>query len=219
MLEASAMAVVEETKERLLFAAGQVFAEKGFQNATVREICQKAEANIAAVNYHFGDKERLYIEAVKKAHNCRSEAFPLPLWAPETPPSERLRNFIENLLERMFDETSPDWFLPLLLREMAEPTTAVAELIHETIGPHFEILLAILKEVMPARTPEKRLRYIGLSIVGQCFACRTGRPIVEALLGPKLAPQMSRQLLTESIVHFSLAALGLEPPLTEGAAP
>ena len=56
-----------ETRRRLLDAAGEVFAEKGFAKATVREICQKAEANIAAVNYHFGDKEKLYAAVLPTA--------------------------------------------------------------------------------------------------------------------------------------------------------
>ena len=47
------------TRQRVLEAAGEVFAERGFRAATVREICQRAKANLAAVNYHFGDKERL----------------------------------------------------------------------------------------------------------------------------------------------------------------
>jgi AcrR family transcriptional regulator len=48
-----------QTREALLEAAAQVFAELGFRAATVREICQRARANIASVNYHFGDKENL----------------------------------------------------------------------------------------------------------------------------------------------------------------
>ena len=50
-----------ETRERLLEAAGAVFAERGFRDATIREICERANAkNVAAVHYHFGEKEELY---------------------------------------------------------------------------------------------------------------------------------------------------------------
>ncbi len=46
-----------ETRQRLIEAVGEVFAERGFRAATVRDICQRAQANVAAVNYYFGDKE------------------------------------------------------------------------------------------------------------------------------------------------------------------
>jgi AcrR family transcriptional regulator len=213
------MVLAEDTRERLLMAAGQVFAEKGFQAATIREISQKAEANVAAINYHFGDKERLYIEAVKAAHLCRGDAFPLPEWEPGTSPAVRLRHFIENLLERMLGEGDAEWHHLLLMREMMQPTEAVAALVRDTIRPHFEILLSILAEVMPAGTADAELRYIGLSIIGQCFAYRTGKPIVEGLLGPELAARLTRQQLARNVVGFSLAALGLTPPLGKESAP
>ena len=50
------------TRKRLLAAAGRVFAEKDYRNATIAEICRLAGTNIAAVNYHFSDKETLYLE-------------------------------------------------------------------------------------------------------------------------------------------------------------
>ena len=62
-------------------AAGEIFAERGFDGTTVRDICQRAGANIAAVNYYFGDKQRLYVEAVVQAHRWRMEQAPLPDWA------------------------------------------------------------------------------------------------------------------------------------------
>jgi len=58
----------DDARTRILNVAGPIFAEKGFQATTIREICGQANVNVAAVNYHFGDKERLYTEAVKRAH-------------------------------------------------------------------------------------------------------------------------------------------------------
>ncbi len=52
----------EETRRRLLDAAERLFAEKGFDGASVREITTSAGCNLAAVNYHFGSKENLYRE-------------------------------------------------------------------------------------------------------------------------------------------------------------
>ena len=56
--------IEQSTKKRLIEAAGSLFADKGFKETTVRDICEQAGANVAAVNYHFGDKEKLYGEVI-----------------------------------------------------------------------------------------------------------------------------------------------------------
>src|SRR5580658_9085542 len=90
-----------ETRQRLLDAAGRAFAEFGFRDATVRDICKRASANVAAVNYHFGDKERLYAAAIDYWVRQSYEKFP-PLMgvAPQDPPLQRLRAFVVSLLLR-----------------------------------------------------------------------------------------------------------------------
>ena len=75
----------DTTKARLLEAAGEEFAEKGFEGATIRSIIERARANIAAVNYHFGDKERLYIQAVIEAHRCGVDMEPVCMDAAHSP--------------------------------------------------------------------------------------------------------------------------------------
>jgi len=67
----------EAKKERLLAVAGDVFIEKGFRDATVAEICSRAEANISAVNYHFGSKEALNQEAWRHSFTESLKTYPL----------------------------------------------------------------------------------------------------------------------------------------------
>src|SRR3712207_5289373 len=100
----------DPTRQRLLEAAGEVFAEAGFRAATVREICTRAGANVAAVNYHFGDKERLYTEVLKYAHRCAIVKYPPGMGlAPEAPAEQRLRGFVMSFLSRMLDDGRPAW--------------------------------------------------------------------------------------------------------------
>src|ERR1700722_12315497 len=82
-----------EPRVRLLEAAGQIFAEKGFKGGTVREIIQRAGVNIAAVNYYFRDKEGLYVEAVKAAA-CGRLPLENLVWPDGTPPEGKLADFI-----------------------------------------------------------------------------------------------------------------------------
>jgi AcrR family transcriptional regulator len=207
----------DETRNRLLQAAGQVFAEKGFAGASVREICQCAGIhNIAAVNYYFRDKERLYIEAVKSVCQGQNLKFPFPDWPAATPPVEKLRDFIRTLVSRMLGENSPPWHRQLFLRELAQPTAACAELVQNHIRPSAEALGCILQELLPD-LPDRKRALIAFSIVGQCFFHRFARPIIELLVGADEYRAYGSKLLAEHITQFSLAALGLAGPIKASA--
>src|SRR5882672_9983302 len=92
----------DATRQHLLEAAGEVFAEVGFRAATVREICQRAGANIAAVNYHFGDKEQLYAAVLKESFRSAIEKYPANFGLPaKATPEQRLRAFIHSFLCRI----------------------------------------------------------------------------------------------------------------------
>ncbi len=116
----------DDTRSRLLEAAGEVFAERGFHNATIREICLKARANIAAVNYHFRDKEGLYRAVLDFTAGCALAKYPIGGGAgAEVPARERLALFIRTYLSRLLDEGRPAWHGKLIAREMMEPTPAL----------------------------------------------------------------------------------------------
>lgn len=207
------MAASDDTQRRLLEAAGQVFAEKGFQAATVREICQRAEANIAAVNYYFRDKEQLYKAALNNAFQCRLDQLLIPKWSPDVSPAEKLRTLIRMIVTQMGSTTKLPWQMQLLLRELSQPSEAGEELVREFIRPIYEVLWSILREVLPAGTPEERIHLIGFSIVGQCFYLRVARAVIGLVVGEQEHHRYDPERLADHICEFSLAALGLDKAL------
>lgn len=201
---------MDPTRERLLDAAGQAFAERGYRAATIREISRRAKVNIAAINYHFRDKEHLYIEAVKRAHRSRIEEVPLPEWAPGTPPARKLKDFIRMLLNRLLNERSPEWYTQLMMREIFQPTAACVEVVREYIGPTFSKLLEVLDEVLPEGASASVRHRTAFSIVGQCTHYRLARPIIALLLPTEEFKSYDVDTLAEHISTFTLRALGLD---------
>jgi AcrR family transcriptional regulator len=200
--------MTDVTRQRLLEAAEEIFADKGFTAASVREICSRAEANIAAVNYYFGDKERLYMEAVKFAHRGCTEGTPFPEWDVTTPPVQKLRDFIRVMVARMLSPQSPA-SLQLMMREMAHPTEACVQVVREYIQPIAQKLSAILAELMPQATERERT-LVAFSIVGQCHFYRSNRAVASLLIGEQEFQRFDAALVADHVTKFTLRALGLD---------
>ncbi len=206
------MGTDRDTRERLLDAAGPVFAERGFQAATVREICQKAGVNVASVNYHFGDKEKLYYETVMQARQQRARKFPFPDWTEETPADRKLCDFVETLLNRMLRPEMP-WQSRLMMREVLDPTAVCQDLMREFFRPQFELLMSILAELIGQETPSFVLRRIAFSVMGQCLLYRVAGKAVK-MLTPEDEHEQFFDIpeLAQHISYLSLAACGHRPP-------
>jgi AcrR family transcriptional regulator len=204
----------EATKARLVEAAGEEFAAKGYEGATIREICKRAGANVAAVNYHFGDKEQLYILAVIEAHRCGVE-MPPESDAMEGAPAEQLRRYIRHFLDNVLALDDAGWHHALMLREMIAPTDASTTLVRDVIRPKFERLVAILRRLHPDADP-RRLHATAFSVVGQCLHYRMARPIARRLIGEAAYAALDLDYLTDHITAVTLAALGIGPPLDFG---
>jgi AcrR family transcriptional regulator len=202
----------QDPRLRILSSAGPIFAEKGFEAATVREICRAAGVNGASINYYFGDKENLYVETVRRARQMRAAEVPMPELAPELPAEERLRMFTRTMLRRMIGAPETSWQSRLMMREVVQPTRACRQMVEEYIRPEFNRLLGILDELLPGDVPQHVRQQIGFSLVGQCLFYRVARGVVSMLVAPEEAGEAyTIERLAEHISGLVLASLGRAP--------
>jgi len=207
------------TRERLLDAAGAIFAEQGFRAATVRDICERAGANVAAVHYHFHDKAQLYAAVLQHAHGCALERFPTRDPAmPAAPAAQRLQVFVRAFLQRIFDAGQPAWFGRLIAREMIEPTPALDALVRSSIRPQCELLMGIVRDLLGPAATDERVRWSVASIVGQCVFYHHSRPVITRLFPEQRYAPEDIARLAEHIAGFSACALAALRAEAEGAA-
>jgi AcrR family transcriptional regulator len=210
----------DDIKSRLIESAGEAFAEKGYDAVGVREICQTAGANVAAVNYHFGDKRGLYIACLRHAQTCNVDDQANPNWPPDFNPADKLREFIRGMLESKLNASRPRWHLELMLREMGRPTDACREIVEDYIRPMANTLGAILQELMPDSVWNDRTWLIGFSIVSQVLFYYENQPVIRILMGSENFESLNVDVLTDHISRFCLAALGQGAPvLADKASP
>jgi TetR/AcrR family transcriptional regulator, regulator of cefoperazone and chloramphenicol sensitivity len=154
-------------KEKLLAAAGDVFIEKGFRDATVAEICARAEANISAVNYHFGSKEALYQEAWRHSFTESLKAYPMNGGVSETASAEeRLRGQLASLIQRIADENNKDFFIAQM--EIINPTGLLQEVMKTELIPMRQQTLALVRELLGPEATEQQVHYCEISIISMC---------------------------------------------------
>jgi AcrR family transcriptional regulator len=200
------------TDQALLRAAGEVFADRGYRGATVREICRRAGANVAAVNYHFGGKQALYTAVLKHAYRCALEKHPSDFGvSPGALPEDRLRAFVRSLITRVMEEGPGSWRGRLIAREMVEPTSALDRLVREEIRPQADLLGSIVQEILGPSASEATVRLCGCSIMSQCTFYFNCQPVLQRLFPQQSLSPSSVDKLADHIVTFSLAALRQYP--------
>lgn len=193
------------TERRLLEAAGEIFAEYGYRAATVRQICEAAAANVAAVNYHFGDKEGLYLAVLRFVSQANAAKYPPQTdSAPDATPEQKLRGFVRSLLQRIFDEGRPGWHIKIMAREMLEPTQALDMIVEEGARPYHHALASIVRDLLGRSAGEEAVRLCTLSILGQCAYYHHARQVLARLYQEQTYGKDDIERLTDHIVIFSM---------------
>jgi AcrR family transcriptional regulator len=197
----------QETRGRLLSAAARLFAERGFAKVTVRDICRKARANVAAVNYHFGGKVGLYHEVLQSAvRTMQSTTEAAREAGARQAPDRQLRAYVEVFLQRVVGGGHDSWIHQFMLREMSDPTPALDTVIDQVIKPRMAYLCGIIAELLGCPIDDTRVARCAMSVHVQCLA------LMDNPVAARMSPAFERtpqtlEAMTDHITRFSLAGI------------
>lgn len=201
----------QETRRNLLTAASEIFAKKGFRDATIAEICRQANANVAAANYHFGGKEALYVQSWRFAFEKSLNTYPPNGGVAEDACiEEQLRGRIMAIMRRVIDPQSYE--LDIFYNEMANPTGLLAGAVQQSIEPIFRGFATIVRELLGKQPAEQQVRLCLMSIRAQCFGPLM-RERRRKIASPDPLPTSSEwnlddlETLVDHVTRFSLAGI------------
>jgi AcrR family transcriptional regulator len=197
----------EDTRAKLLDAAAGIFAEHGYYGATVRDICSRANVNLALVNYHFGDKLELYTQVFRETVKNPSREV-LKVFTEDAAPEELLRRVIHVMFSRILGQRDRgNLHLRLMIHELAQPTPAIGRVVDEVIRPLYERLCKTVGEILELPPKHAKTRMCVHSIIGQILHYAHASPVVSRLWpGLKMTPAQQRNV-AQHIADFSLAYL------------
>lgn len=200
------------TRERIIDCAGDMFGQKGFRETTIRAIAEAAGVNVAAINYHFRDKEGLYAEVIEDIFSRGFQRFPslIPETEPPLSPEEKLKVFIKGTVYRLL---SPEGWGGqrgkgrLIAREMLEFTQPFAQVVQRYIKPHKDELVIILRDIVGETVGRDDILFSVVSILGQCIYYVYATSLIE-LVAPEYAPlENNIDRIVEHVFRFSMGGL------------
>lgn len=205
----------DDTRDRLLHAAAEVFAEKGFASTTVREICLRAPANLALINYYFGDKLELYKQVLQKAiHDERpSPVAPANLSQSIADPETELRRMIAAMLERGLDRSKQSSLrYRLMMQEFSHPSRATGLVAELTLKPVYDRLRDVIGRILGLPPAHTKVRLAAHSVIGQVVHFAHAGPVMPALWPQmKMTPVQQKQIAAH-IADFTLTYLQKQRP-------
>src|SRR5262245_50291576 len=189
------------TRQRLLDAAAEVFASGGYRRATIAEICRRASANIAAVHYHFGDKQGLYAAVFDYAQQRATTEEAVAPAAESAAPEDRLRAQVTSFLTRLLDPRRPAWIARLMAHELIEPTAVLDRLVRNRMRANHAQIAAAVRDILGQDATPETVRLCTLSVVSQCVFYRHSAAVVTRLY-PDIVPAKEVQRIADHVNEF-----------------
>jgi len=202
----------ELTRERILDEAETLFANNGYHAVSVREITRAAQCNLAAVNYHFGNKQNLYLEVFRSRWLPRASRVHRNFRKAlknngNLSPSAVVQSLARAFLEGPMSDDERMRHHKLIFGELAQPTEAFELVADQVLKPLFTNLMTDLKAVMPDTTGDKQMALNAFSILAMVLHFNLARPLITRFLDGHDEVDFKDRLV-EHIVEFSLNGIG-----------
>jgi len=198
----------EDTRDRILAAAQKLFAAKGFDSTSVRDMTSEAGCNVASVNYHFGGKDNLYLETFRSMLTVlRDRRLEMMDELMARVPTPSLEEFVETfaviMIEPLVGDSRGRMFLNLVSREMIAPRLPNGVLVEEFFEPMMERATAALARVGPS-LDEVSARMCVMSLVGQLLHALRAYHLLADLGRSDVLPMVH----SDQIAHFVRFSVG-----------
>ncbi len=195
----------KDTKERLLEAACEMFAQKGYTDCSVAEITGLAGANKAAINYYFGSKEKLYQKAWRKEFTEAIKKYPVDGGvAQNAPAAERLRGHIQSFFRRVADPQNREF--DIVKNNKSDVEMILREVMKKSLDPVREHLEGIVREIAGSKVALKDIKLCCLSIKSQCIDIGLNKkPTQQVSHRPPVEGDIEE--IAEHIFNFSYAGI------------
>lgn len=191
----------QQTRQRILYSAAELFAESGFKKTTVRQICKAARANSAAIHYHFGDKGGLYKAVLLYAVEIKPEAE----YPPGASGEERLGIWVQAMVHSCLGQP-PTLISRLMTLELSEPTEYISLMITHMVAPKMAELQGSIIEIIGEQTDSAVVERFALSVIGQVLAYDHSRAVID-LVFPHF--DRSEESLAGLAAHVTDASIGM----------
>jgi AcrR family transcriptional regulator len=209
MLKPAKIRPPEDSRERLRQAAIAVFAESGYEAASIRAICQRAGLNVAMVRYHFGDKRGLYDEVIRYVADADARARILTQVSQNAVnPEDALRRSIHAVFTRLIQQNAEsNLHLRLMLHELVKPSAILTDEVQALIRPLYDHFRLLVSSLLTLPIDHTKTRLFTHSILGQMVHYVQGRSVV-ACLWPDMTLSPSQiQMIADHIADFSLNSI------------
>jgi AcrR family transcriptional regulator len=194
------------TRERLITHGAELFAERGFKKVTVREISAAAKANVAAVNYYFGDKMGLYSEIVERCLAKLEETTSKAIAAGQgADPETQLRAFVRVFVERLLEPRPDTHAQQLMMHEMTDPTPMLEVIARRVMRPRLSYLCKVVGALMSRPPADRTVVNCAASVQAQCLMTKMLPSMTRLNVG--FVEQPNAAELADHIVRFSLAGI------------